>query len=469
MMASAILRKTCTSRVTLAVRRHAQSVLGVVAQPNVRATNQYYRLPKRCLSSSVPAPTTTEDRTPTTMMDLSVSAKIEGEESQIVTVQLKPGEALRAESASMLYMTEGVEMDTTLGGDGVSGGLKRMLTGQNVFLTDFSYRGSDQGTVALGTDFPSKILRLSLEDMHQHTLICQRGAYLASNPSVQIDMEFTKSLTAGFFGGQGFVLQKLSGAGDVLVKGGGTIVTHDLSAGETLRVSSGSLVAFDSSVQYDVQMMKGIKNAMFGGEGLFVTTLTGPGRVWLQGMPPDRMIAEIARRVPAGGPGIGIPIGVGGGSGEEGGGVEGGADEAAADAAAAADASVEGERAATVATASSAAEDSESPSALFGDAAYEDDKNQAAQTADDPLASDHSGATEPSFAQEDFSDSGVVTEEPVFDDDEFSTSSNDNITEGELFDDDPTSTEGLGDVTGEDDASSGIFQTLWDIFSGSDE
>jgi uncharacterized protein (AIM24 family) len=113
------------------------------------------------------------------LIDLSVSAKIEGQESQIVTVQLQPGQGLRAESASMLYMTEGVEMDTTLGGENggaaVSGALKRMLTGQNVFLTDFTYQGKESGTVALGTDFPSKIVRINLDDMQDNTLICQRG------------------------------------------------------------------------------------------------------------------------------------------------------------------------------------------------------------------------------------------------------------------------------------------------------
>lgn len=214
-------------------------------------------------------------------VDFGTSAKIDGEESHVVTIELKPGECVRAESGSMIFMTESIQMNTTLGA-GASSAFKRMLTGQNVFLTDFTCQptktsetsgtpGEESGTLCLGTDFPSKILRLNLQDMANGTLICQRGAYLASNPTVDIEMEFTKSLSAGFFGGQGFVLQRLSGEGDVLVKAGGTLVAKDLQPNETLRVTSGSIVAFENTIDYDIQMMPGIKNAMFGGEGLFVT------------------------------------------------------------------------------------------------------------------------------------------------------------------------------------------------------
>lgn len=157
------------------------------------------------------------------------------------------------------------------------------MTGQNVFLTEFTYnRDEGEGTVGLGADFPAKIVRLSLDD-YGGSLVAQRGAYLASNPTVDIQMEFTRTFSAGFFGGQGFILQRLRGDGDVLVKAGGALVEKELQEGEVLRVTSGSIVAFESSVQYDVQMMKGVKNVMFGGEGLFITSLRGPGKVWLQG------------------------------------------------------------------------------------------------------------------------------------------------------------------------------------------
>jgi uncharacterized protein (TIGR00266 family) len=181
-------------------------------------------------------------------VDLRASAKIEGEESQIATITLKPGQTLRAESGSMIYMTEGVEMETS--SDDVSSAMKRLMTGQNLFVTDFSYQGQKEGIVALGTDFPSKILRLHLPDYPHQTLVCQKGAYLASNPNVTIEMAFTKNFSSGFFGGQGFVLQKLQGDGDVLVKAGGTLVTKELKEGETLRVTSGCLVAFTATVDF---------------------------------------------------------------------------------------------------------------------------------------------------------------------------------------------------------------------------
>ena len=386
------------------------------------------------------------------------------------------------------------------------------MTGQNLFLTDFRYEGTGSGTVGLGTDFPSKILRFSLSDFANSTLICQKGAYLASNPHVQIEMEFTKTLTAGFFGGEGFVLQKLWGQGDVLIKGGGTVVERYLEAGQTLRVSSGSLIAFEPSIEYDVQMMPGIRNVMFGGEGLFVTTMKGPGRVWLQGLPPDRMIAEIARRVPAGpGIGLGIPIGIGGGGGGEaastaGGGVAG---EAAAGAGAATegmatDAAIDADRQATVASSGissssssgssgetatdTAPVDADSPSALFGDVATPD--GSPVTPSSSPAASVDNGAassaTETTFSddnnisssQEQYDDqfgddtsfSSSSTPEPQFDQ-EFENS-NENFEDGQIFDDtlagSSSSAEDSASTSSGEDGGGGLLQTLWDYFT-SDE
>jgi len=215
-------------------------------------------------------------------------------------------------------------MNTTSGG-GLSAGFKRMLTGQNVFISDYSYHGpaGTKGLVCLGTDFPSKIVKLNVQD-YGGKLVCQKGALLCASHTIDIEVEFTKKFSTGFFGGEGFALQSLMGNGDVFVKAGGTLIRRDLVAGEKLRISSGSLVAFSNGVDFDIQMMQGYKNVLFGGEGLFVTTLTGPGTVWLQGQPPQRMISEIARRVPSGG-GI-VPIvgmGGGGGEGKEGDGGEG--------------------------------------------------------------------------------------------------------------------------------------------------
>lgn len=202
-----------------------------------RASSSYQQLPEPLSESAVAG----------VALDLQTSAKIEGEESQIATITLRPGQTLRAESGSMIFMTEGVQMETS---SDVSIGMKRFMTGQNVFVTDFTYTGDSTGTVALGTDFPSKLLKLHLPDYPDSALVCQKGAYLASSPSINIEMAFTKSFTSGFFGGEGFVLQKLEGDGDVLIKAGGTLVTKELEEGESLRVTSGSLVAFTSTVDY---------------------------------------------------------------------------------------------------------------------------------------------------------------------------------------------------------------------------
>lgn len=255
-------------------------------------------------------------------IDFDVASKIEGKESQIVTVAIEPGQILRAESGAMMYMTEGVSMNTTTGG-GLSAGFKRMLTGQNVFISDYSYEGEagTTGLVALGTDFPSKIVRLSI-DQYGGKIVAQQGALLCASHTVDVEMEFTKKFSTGFFGGEGFVLQALTGEGDVFLKAGGTLIRKELSEGEQLRISSGSLVAFTTGVDFDIQTMPGFKNVLFGGEGLFVTTLTGPGTVWLQGQPPQRMVSEIARRVPSGG-GIGLAVPIGGVGGGEGGGGDG--------------------------------------------------------------------------------------------------------------------------------------------------
>jgi uncharacterized protein (TIGR00266 family) len=437
-------------------------------------------------------------------IDFSINSRIEGEESHVAIVDLYPGEVLRAESGAMLFMTEGIVMETKL--NGVSSAFTRMLTGQNLFLTDFHYEGDSKGTVGLGTDFPSKILRFTLQDYPNSNLICQKGAYLASNPSVNIEMEFTKSLSAGFFGGQGFVLQKLSGEGDVLLKGGGTVVKKELKEGETLRVTSGSIIAFESTMDYDVQMMPGIKNALFGGEGLFVTTLTGPGSVWLQGMPPDRMIAEIARRVPGPGIGLGIPIGLGGGSGSDGAAVPaGGAEEIAAGAAAGAaseaagatetvaatDAAIAADRQAAVATSGLSYPndniDADSPSALFGDAAPKDlptteggvpvdgDLFAGSSTTDDMgkvPASDEisfsSSSTEPTFTEDEFSTSTQDGESGYGDEfsaDEFAPEND--IEDGELFSDKSPSG-GEENIVSEEEGGSSLFGSLWDFFTGGD-
>ncbi|KAF0683231.1 Aste57867_24663 [Aphanomyces stellatus] len=283
-----------------------------------------------------PSATAVEEVPQYTPIDFSTAAQIVGQESQIVHITLQPNQKLRAESGAMIYMTDGVQMDTNTAG-GVQQGLKRMMTGENFFLTEYSYTGTSSGQVCLGTSVPSKIVHMQLADFGG-SLICQKGAFLAGSHTIGIEMEFTKNFGAGFFGGQGFILQRLTGPGDAFVRASGALIERTLAPGEVLRISSGCLVAFEPTVHFDIQQMKGVKNIMFSGEGFFVTTLTGPGRVFLQGMPFDRMVSEIAGRVPGGGGFMVLP-GMGGGGGG-GAGTEG---AAGAGTEAVTDASVEGE------------------------------------------------------------------------------------------------------------------------------
>ncbi|KAL4144326.1 hypothetical protein PRNP1_013462 [Phytophthora ramorum] len=255
---------------------------------------------------------------------------IEGHDSQVVHIELEPEQCLRAETGAMIFMTDGVEMETTTAG-GFGEGMKRMMTGENFFVSRFTYHGSEKGKVALGTSFPSKIVHLRLSDFIGESIICQKGAFLCGSDTVNIEMEFAKKFGVGFFGGEGFILQRLTGRGDVLVRASGTLIERELQPGEVLRISSGCLVAFEPSVHYDITMMKGAKNVLFGGEGLFVTTLTGPGKIYLQSLPFDRVVGEMAARIPRGGSGgMMFPFMMGGGGGDQGG--SAGADEVAGEA-----------------------------------------------------------------------------------------------------------------------------------------
>jgi uncharacterized protein (TIGR00266 family) len=230
-------------------------------------------------------------------IDFDRASRIEGKECETVTVDLQPNQILRAESGAMMYMTQGVSMETSTGG--VVAGMKRMMTGQNFFWSDYRYTGAEgtTGQVCLGSEFPSKIIRLDLDE-YDGKIVCQQGALLCASHTVDIEMEFAKKVSTGFFGGEGFILQGLLGTGSVFVKAGGAIIRKELKDGDSLCISSGCLVAFTPQVTYDIQVMRGFKNVLFGGEGLFLSTLTGPGIVWLQALPPHRMVSEIARRFP---------------------------------------------------------------------------------------------------------------------------------------------------------------------------
>jgi len=220
-----------------------------------------------------------------------IAHEIVGDDMQAVIITMAAGDEVRAEAGAMTYMTDGIEMDARMEG-GLLGGLKRkFLAGESLFLTFF--RSSANGAkVAFSGPHPGKILRMPLAG---GAILCQRDAFLCAAGAIDINIEFTKRLGAGFFGGEGFILQRLEGSGDVFIHSGGTIIAMELKAGERLRVDTGCLVAFDPTVSYDIEFVGGIKTALFGGEGLFFASMTGPGRVWVQTLPFSRLADRIMR------------------------------------------------------------------------------------------------------------------------------------------------------------------------------
>lgn len=234
---------------------------------------------------------------------------INGDDMQFVEIILDPGETVIAEAGVFMYMTDGIQLETkfTDGSQpqqGLMGQLlnagKRVLTGESLFITHFSNRGSGRHTAAFAAPYPGKIIPVDLKE-HGGQLICQKDAFLCAAFGTSIGIAFTKRLGAGFFGGEGFILQKLEGDGLTFVHACGTIVKKDLAAGETLRVDTGCLVAMESGVSYDIQYVGSIKTAIFGGEGLFYATLQGPGKVYLQSLPFSRLADRIYTHAPKAG------------------------------------------------------------------------------------------------------------------------------------------------------------------------
>jgi uncharacterized protein (TIGR00266 family) len=235
-----------------------------------------------------------------------VDYKIEGEDLQFVEIELDPGEAVVAEAGALMYMTAGIRMDTIFGDgsqqqSGIMGALlsagKRVLTGESLFMTVFSAQGGGKDRVAFAAPFPGRILAMDLPTLGGE-LICQKDSFLCAAKGVEISIAFQKKIGVGLFGGEGFIMQRLKGDGLCFVNAGGMLTEMELGRGETLRVDTGCLVALQPTVNYDVQFVGGVKTAFFGGEGLFFTTLTGPGRVWLQSLPLSRLAGRIYRAAP---------------------------------------------------------------------------------------------------------------------------------------------------------------------------
>ncbi|MCC6426856.1 MAG: TIGR00266 family protein [Phycisphaerales bacterium] len=240
-----------------------------------------------------------------------IDYQIIGEDLQAVVITLDPGEAVVAEAGSMMYMQDGVEMATSLSmkqdGGGLLGRLfeagKRALTGDSFFITMFGNNARDRRDVAFSAPYPGRVIPLNLADFGG-TLLCQKDSFLCGARGVQVDIAFTKRIGVGLFGGEGFILQRLTstdGNGLVFCHAGGTVVQFDLAAGETLKVDTGCLVAFQPSVDYGIETVPGIKNKLFGGEGLFFARLKGPGTVWLQTLPFSRLADRIIAAAPSSG------------------------------------------------------------------------------------------------------------------------------------------------------------------------
>jgi uncharacterized protein (TIGR00266 family) len=254
-----------------------------------------------------------------------VDYEVFGNEMQFVEVELDPGESVVAEAGGMMYMNDGIQMETIFGDGRSSGGLmdsllgagKRVLTGESLFMTIFNNQGSGKQRVAFAAPHPGKIIPVNLVDMGGK-LICQKDAFLCAAKGVSIGIEFQKKIGVGLFGGEGFIMQKLEGDGMAFLHAGGTIVERELGPGQSLRVDTGCIVALQSTIRYDVQFVGGVKSAFFGGEGFFFAQLTGPGKVWLQSLPFSRLAGRIHEAAPQtgrGGKGEGSVLGKLGGIG----------------------------------------------------------------------------------------------------------------------------------------------------------
>ncbi len=231
-----------------------------------------------------------------------VEYQIHGEDLQFVEIMLDPSETIVAEAGAMMYMDDSIKMDTVFGdGSGKEGNDlksklfsagKRMITGESLFMTSFTNTASDKRCISFAAPYPGKVVAFDLGD-YGGMMICQRDSFLCAAKGITIGVAFQKKIGVGLFGGEGFIMQKLEGDGLTFMHAGGTIIKKDLTPGETVKLDTGCLVAMTKTVNYDIQFAGDIKTALFGGEGLVLATLTGPGTVWLQSLPFSRLADRI--------------------------------------------------------------------------------------------------------------------------------------------------------------------------------
>jgi uncharacterized protein (TIGR00266 family) len=234
-----------------------------------------------------------------------IDYRIYGDDMQFVEIELDPEEATVAEAGAMMYMEDGIQMETIFGDGSQKAGFlgalvgagKRLLTGESLFMTVFTNKASARRKVAFGAPYPGKIVAVHLGEIGGE-LIAQKDSFLAAARGVSLGIAFQKRLGVGFFGGEGFIMQRLQGDGIAFVHAGGTLVERVLAPGEVVRVDTGTIVAFQPAVDYDIEYVGRIKSALFGGEGLFFATLRGPGKVWLQSLPLSRLAGRIYAAAP---------------------------------------------------------------------------------------------------------------------------------------------------------------------------
>lgn len=246
-------------------------------------------------------------------MASTLQYELSGTTLQVVTIQLQPGQRIYSESGGMSWMSGNVEMETNTGG-GIGRMFKRAVAGESLFITDF-FVSQDSGVVAFASEFPGKIIPLELTE--GQSMIVQKDAFMCAEKTVDMDMHFRKRLGAGFFGGEGFILQKLTGPGLAFVELDGEVIEYNLQPGQLLKVDTGHVAMFEPTVDFDVTMLKGFRNILFGGEGLFLATLRGPGKVYLQTMPMMKLADKILQFLPrakggGGGPSGGLNVDLGG-------------------------------------------------------------------------------------------------------------------------------------------------------------
>lgn len=220
---------------------------------------------------------------------------IYGDDLQIVEIELDPGEAVRGEIGTMMYMDDGIEMQTSTGG-GIFKGLKRIITGESFFISSFLNNTGRKKKVSFAATYPGKVIPIDLEE-EGGSFLCQKDAFLCAAAGIDVEVAFTKRFGSGLFGGEGFILQRLAGDGLAFMHSGGTSIKRQLKTGEKLIVDTGCLVGLSESVDYDIRFIGGFKNALFGGEGLFLVEVTGPGTVYMQSLPFSRLVDRIAAAV----------------------------------------------------------------------------------------------------------------------------------------------------------------------------